>query len=359
MSQSLRLADLPEQIAALAGPDRERCERIFDVRLATGSVVPPDAMAGWIVRHFGSVDAVKSQEIVRITNKVTCEGALFNQMRAHRPLQASAVPGDTGAAIRATDDCLFCRPAEGTPADVFGRIRGRFCTTASNIAKYDGWHAVIIFDEHDPLTFSLEQVEDYFGTAQKWARQAHRRDPEARFPFFLWNCLWRSGASVVHGHAQITLTHGMPYARVEAWRQAAHRYRAAHGSHYFADLVALHERLGLAIPHGNAVILPSLTPAKDKEVTIVAPRLEGGLVPALHRVLRTFIEHLGVQSFNAALYQPPLAGRGGDWAGFPFLIRVLDRGSLESRTSDIGSMELFGQSVVATDPHDLVAALLR
>ncbi|HNS53104.1 MAG TPA: hypothetical protein PKO09_18255 [Anaerolineae bacterium] len=357
MSESLCLADLPERIGALAGPDRERLERIFDVRLAAGSAVPPDAMADWIARHFGSVDAVRRQTIVRVTNKVTGEGALFNQQRANRPLQAAAGAGDSGAMIRATEECLFCRPAEGTPADVFGRIRGRFCTTASNAAKYDGWHAVIVFDEHDPLRFSLEQVEDYVRTAQKWARRAHRRDPEARYPFFLWNCLWRSGASVIHGHAQMALARGMPYARIEAWRQAALRYRAAHGSDYFADLVAVHDRLGLAIPHGDAVIFPSLTPAKEMETTVVAPRLEGGLVPALYRVLRTFIDRLGVQSFNAVLYQPPLAGAGEAWAGFPFAIRVLDRGSLENRTSDIGSMELFAQSVVVTDPYYVAEAL--
>ena len=44
--------------------------------------------------------------------------------------------------------------------------------------------------------------------------------PQARYPFFLWNCLWRSGASILHGHAQMTLTREMHYARVESWRQA-------------------------------------------------------------------------------------------------------------------------------------------
>ena len=37
---------------------------------------------------------------------------------------------------------------EGTPEDVFGRIRGRHCITASNVAKYDGFHAVVIFDPY-------------------------------------------------------------------------------------------------------------------------------------------------------------------------------------------------------------------
>jgi hypothetical protein len=74
-------------------------------------------------------------------------------------------------------------------------------------------------------------------------------------------------------------------------------------------------------------------------------------------VVHTFVEGLGVQSFNVALYQPPLAETVENWDGFPFVFRILDRGNLGHLTSDVGAMEFFAQSVVATDPFRLVSSL--
>jgi hypothetical protein len=179
----------------------------------------------------------------------------------------------------------------------------------------------------------------------------------------------------------VTLTRGRHYAKVEAWRQAAARYRQRHGSDYFADLAAVHRALGLALEHGSppdsksspdrrsppdrrsspdrrsALILPSLTPFKEMETLVIAPRLDDDLKSALYLVLRTFIDRLGVQSFNLALYQPPLAETPEDWSGFPHLLRIISRGDLSSKNSDIGAMEIFAQSVVATDPFHVVRAL--
>ena len=46
----------------------------------------------------------------------------------------------------------------------------------------------------------------------------------------------------------------------------------------------------------------------------------------------------------------PMPGDAAGWEGFPVVIRMVDRGSLSSRTSDIGGMEMFAESVVASDP---------
>ena len=348
---------LPQLIAALRAEDRVRFERIFHVGVTTGEAVLPEEMHAWVTQQFGSVDTVRRQRIVRVTNRVTLEGALFNAARAQRPLQAPPAAETVQDQIDRKKDCDFCHPRQSTPADVFGRIQGRYCITASNAAKYDGWHAIIVFDEHHPLRFTADQVTDYVDTAQQWAHTVHKIDPEARYPFFLWNCLWRSGASILHGHAQMTLTRGTHYAKVEGWRQAATRYRKEHGPNYFDELVAVHRALGLAVEHGTATILPSLTPFKEKETHIIAPWLGDDLKSALYRVLSTFIGHLGVQSFNLVLYQPPLSAAPEPWDGFPFIVRILDRGNLHSRTSDVGAMEFFSQSVVTTDPFRVADAL--
>lgn len=351
------ITGLDAQVAALSAEDQVRFERIFHVSITVGRIVPPEAMHSWIAGHFGSVDTVRQQRIVKVTNQVTLEGALFNELRARRPFEAPTGVGKLEDTILNSAKDPFCRPEEGTPADIFGRIRGQHALTASNVAKYDGWHGVLVFDEHHPLRFTAEQVADYVGTAQRWAQTAHRVDPEACYPFFLWNCLWKAGASILHGHAQMTLTRGMHYAKVEGWRQAALRYQTAHGSSYFADLIAVHRALGLSVDCGTATILPSLTPFKEKETCIIAPDSDKDLKSAIFLVLSTFVKRLGVQSFNLALYQPPLAATPEEWAGFPCVARIVDRGSLQSKTADIAAMEMFGQSVVATDPYRVADAL--
>src|SRR5256885_13484912 len=55
----------------------------------------------------------------------------------------------------------FCQPETGTPADTFGRIRGEHGTTASNVAKHDGYHGALAFDEHDPRApMDAEAIRD-------------------------------------------------------------------------------------------------------------------------------------------------------------------------------------------------------
>jgi hypothetical protein len=364
------LADLANLVASLPAPDRARFERIFHLAVAEGQAVPPEAMESWIAKQFGSVDTVRRQQIVRVTNRVTLEGTLFNPLRARRPIEALAAieevllstPGDKRdleemIRRKAEEGCSFCQPLAATPADLFGRLRGQYAITASNAAKYDAWHGVIIFDEHHPLHFTAEQLADYMDLAQEWAKKAHQADPEAQYPLLIWNCLWRSGSSILHGHTQIVVARGMHFARVEAWRQAALRYRATYGAGYFADLIAVQRALYLAVECGSATILPSLTPIKEKETHIVAPRLDGDLKAALYHTLHTFVERLGVRSFNLALYQPPFGQVAEEWDGFPFIVRLVDRGPLDSHTSDLGAMELFAESVVTTDPFQVAEAL--
>jgi galactose-1-phosphate uridylyltransferase len=356
--QSYSIGNLDALVASLPDADRERFDRIYHLSISTGQLVPPDAMRPWIERQFGSVDPVCRQRIVKVTNRVTLEGTLFNELRAMQPIEAPSGSGDVEETIRQSMGCPFCTPLEGTPADTFGRAWGQFAVTASNVAKYDGWHGVVVFHDHHPLRFTAEQVSDYVETAQQWAQAAHRADREACYPFFLWNCLWRSGASILHGHAQMILTRGMHYARVENWRQAARRYLSAYGTDYFRDLVALYRALGLAVEHGTATVFPTLTPFKEKETHIIASHLDQNLKETLYLTLRTFVEQLGMRTFNLVLYQPPLSPVEEDWEGFPYIFRLIDRGNLSSNRSDIGGMEMYAQSVVTTDPYQ-VAAVLR
>jgi hypothetical protein len=358
MSTFSTITDLPRLLDSLSDESQERFKRIFHLSSTTGRLVPPRVMHPWIESYFGSVEAVSTQEIVKLTNVVTWEGALFNSLRARRPLEMRD-HDDVRQIIHNNGSGPFGKPLEGTPEDTFGRIRGSHSITASNIAKYDGFHGLVIFDEHDPLHLDLESVSDYLDTALAWASRAHETDPKARYFFFMWNCLWKSGASIIHGHAQMTMTCDMHYAKVEALRRAALAYKQRFGNSYFDDLYNIHHDLGLHFGSDAVRGLAYLTPVKEKEVLLITDGINDSLKEQIHRVLGTFTQKLDVLSFNLALYMPPLeAPKNEDWSDFPVIVRIVDRGDLSNKTADFGGMELYAQSVIGTDPF-FVARTLR
>lgn len=356
MPDTRSIVQLAELVQALPEAERQRFERIFRVDSTVGELHAPPSMHDWIKEHFGSLEAVQRQRIVKVTNLITVEGALFNELRARRPMELDNC-GDLSETILSSVGDPFCQPLEGTPEDVFGRVQGKHCITASNVAKYDRFSGVVVFDEHNPLLFSGEQVKDYIDTALAWARQAHCVDKEAVYFFLLWNCLWKSGASVLHGHAQMSLSRGIHYARVEHLRRAALLYRVGHGVNYFDDLYAVHKALGLAVDYRNVRILAYLAPIKEKEVILLAPRLDDDMKWAIYKVLRALIDTLGVRSFNLALHMRPIDGVPEDWKGFPAQVRIVDRGDPHDRHCDVGAMDLYGSSVIASDPFRVAEAL--
>lgn len=354
------IAGLLETVRRLPAGEKERFQRIFRVDVTSGHLVPPDAMRPWIERYFGSVDAVLEQTIVRVTNVVTGHGALFNPLRSRRPhvvdRNASAIDLDAEFGP-GTEDPLE-DPCSMTPADPFGRIEGRFCVTASNVAKFDGFHALVIFRERNPLRFTREMLHDYVGTGLRWAEKARETEPEAKYFLFMWNCLWRAGASLAHGHAQVMLGRSMHYPAVEQARRAALAYRERYGATYFDDLYEAHRAVGAALEKRGVRVLANLAPVKENEILLIAPRLDAALIGVLYDALACYRERLGVASFNLAVHMPPLAPAEEDWSGFPVVVRLVDRGDLNSRTSDIGAMELYAASVISSDPLPL-ARLLR
>ena len=356
--RSVSIVELEERIASLDPETRAAAERIFSVTTTVGRLDPPVEMREWITKQFGSVDAVIAQTVVRVTNLVTFEGALFNDLRARRPAEVKG-GADTRETIEKARGDPFCHPESGTPADTFGRIKGAHGITASNVAKYDGYHGVLVFDDHDPLVPMTDDViRDRLVTARRWAQAAHDDDPAARYYFLLWNCLWRAGGSIVHGHMQMTATRGMHYPKIEQLRQQAIAYDERHQRDYFDDLWRVHEALGLGVERGGARVFASLTPVKESEVVILgrAGEDEVTLAPALALAIGAFRSR-GVVTYNLALFLPPLSTDGNDWRRFPPQARLVDRGDPANKTSDIGAMELYAASVVAADPFRVVEAL--
>jgi hypothetical protein len=396
-----RIGALPEQLQRI-------CIQIFYVNLSTGRAIPPASMEDWVVRQFGAVADVREQTIVAITNRLTLESALYNPLRARRPTRSGGgdVALEEWIARELAEHDIFRDPERDTTADVFGRIRGQYCITASNVAKYEGWHGVVIFDEPHPLRFGPDQVRDYLDTALRWLAAAHAHDPRAIYPIITWNCLPKSGATIMHGHMQVALARGMHYARVEGWRRAAESYRANTGASYFADLFELHQALGLAIPHeGTTLIFAHLTPMRNRELMLLAsleqrqadkvlanftvldgdlgatPKghptapdlhtsptvkliaakrnlvLSQQLAPSLYTILRRLIDEQGMRAFNLAIALPPIGLATEDWYDMPVVARIADRGDPLTSRSDMGAMELFAANVITADPFEVAAHL--
>jgi hypothetical protein len=350
------IVDLPQAVNQLSSDNQAAFHRLYHVSETTGYIDPPEHMHRWIERYFGSVDAVLSQRVVKVTNRHTLEGTLFNDLRSRRPLEAR-IPADLADEIAKTAPDPFCEPLHNTPADTFGRVEGKHSLTASNIAKYDGFHGVVIFREHDPLAFTGEVVADAVDVSRKWIQRCHEQDPEAVYPLFMWNCLWKSGASIPHGHAQISLTRGMHYGKIERMRRSAMEYRNEYQRNYFDDVYAVHEELGIGRQIGDVRVMANLTPLKEKEIVLTANQVNGELSSMIYRVLRCLIEDLNTSSFNLAIWEPPIAETGENWEDMPVIVRIVDRGDPLNRTSDFGAMELYAASVVSSDPFRVADTL--
>lgn len=355
VASDLSVMQLDEIVAELPAEDRAAFERVFHVSVSRGDLVPPEEMRSWIEERFGSVDLVRQQKIVKVTNVVTLEGVLFNWLRSARPIWREEL--DLDAELAQDGGEPFDDPYALTPEDVFGRVEGQWCVTASNIAKFDGFHGLVIFKERNPLRFTREQIHDYLNTGERWAALAHRSDPSAKYYFFLWNCLWRAGASLLHGHAQLLLGREMHYAAIEHQRRSALLFEATHRRNYFDALFAAHEVVGAGFRRNGVRVMANLAPVKENEVVLMADETSDALKDRIYQTLACFRDRLGVSCFNLVLYRPPLAPTEESWEGFPVMARIVDRGDPTTRTNDFGGMELYAAKVVACDPLKLAQTL--
>ncbi|HZP57966.1 MAG TPA: hypothetical protein VFC53_10525, partial [Dehalococcoidia bacterium] len=256
IQQDISIMQVEDAVATLSHDERARFERIFHVSSTHGRLVPPEAMVPWIERQFGSVEPTLDQRIIKVTNVVTLEGVMFNWLRSSRPMWHHEVNLDEELERTAADPLYD--PYNGTPEDLFGRVQGKYCVTASNIAKFDGFHGLVVFNERHPLKFTREMLHDYIDTGGRWGDLAHASDPDAKYYMFMWNCLWRAGASLVHGHAQVIMGRDMHYAAVEYLRRCAAVYQAHYRSNYFQDMFLAHESLGLGFEKDGVQVIANL-----------------------------------------------------------------------------------------------------
>lgn len=346
----MSIAKLPQIIKELPRKKKKIFHRIFDVEVKIGELKIPSALKDWVKKRFKELEIVKKQTIVKVINKVTFEGTFYNQLRALRIQRKDySLPQ-----IFKEKECIFCNPKEKTPEDIFGRIEKTYAITAANIAKYDKWHGIIIFKKHNPLKLGYKEVLEGFEAAYQWYNQVRQKDPKAIFPFLIWNCLWRAGASQTHSHFQVTVSQ-KPYPYIKYLCHCVARYKKNYNSDYFHDLYNIHEALGLGLTYQNVKVLTYLTPVKEREILIFTSDWGKDLFKAIYKVIEIY-KLMGIYSFNLSLTFPPLK-KHKNWKNFPYLVRIVDRGPLNQRVSDIGAMELYAVSIVTSDPFHLAKNL--
>ena len=352
------IVNLDLLVDALPEDSKRLFYRLFAVATTKGKLKPTRTMLPWLNKQFGSVNRVTEQKIIKVTNQVTFEGAIFNSLRALRPKQyEDRIRVESRIIDKANTKDPLNKPLEDTPEDVFGRIKGKYSITASNIAKYDGLHGIIIFNKHNPLDFTKDEIVDYLNTGWEWAQKAHESDPSARYYFFLWNALKKAGATLIHGHAQVVLSRDSHYAKIEALRHTALRYKSEYGSNYFDDLYRVHHDLGLALEKDGIKIMAHLTPIKEKEIIILSESLNGSFKEKVYEVLACFRDCMHVTSFNVGIATPPLNSTTGEWEDFPVIARIVDRGYPWDGSSDFGTMELYAASIISSDPFQVAGKL--
>lgn len=352
--------ELHEVLKNLAKDEKALFERLFNYDIAQAQMLVGPEMRAYCEKFFGSVEAVERQRPVKITNKVTLETAIFNQLRSRRPqtYNTTAIE-DLIEAERKNDP--FANPVSGTTEDIFGRVRGQYSITASNIAKFDTWHSVTVFNEYHPLKFNAEQVVDYLMTARAWAEHVHQQDQNAAYFFFMWNCLHKAGATILHGHAQMTVTRYQHYGRIERLRRDAQDYARQNKRSFFNDLAQIHRALGLAVtPADRVLAFASLTPLAEREIWLMSDLWSPELAFGLYNVLEYF-KSVGAIAFNVAAYVPPIGNppSGEDWGDFPVILRVVDRGDPLARSNDFGALNMFAATAIINDPFEVAAGFQK
>lgn len=353
------IVHLIERAAALPDDRAGAFARIFAVDRAVGRLELPATMEAWAERQFGALETVREQTVVTVLNRLTLEAALFNPLRARRP---SGPIGDDTALERwiaeELEQDIFAEPLRDTSVDLFGRVRGRYAVSAANIAKSAALHGLVIFDEPHPLRFGRQQLRDYLAVAWRWIALAHAHDPQAIHPVIFWNCMPKSGASIMHGHMQVALAR-LPFARIELWRRAAALYRAEYGRVYLDDLADLHHALGLGLSAAPGVrAFVHLTPLRNREIVALADPGDdlAPLADTLCDLLRTLIDQQGMRSFNLLIALPSLEAKPAD-RPWPVIARLADRGAALTYRGDLGAIELFGSGCITIDPFDLAVQL--
>ena len=359
--------EIEEFINGLPEKDKLLIKNLYDLSSSDTAIEIPKTLEQKVVRYLIGcengdlnnaerqklLNNIKNQRIVRVVNRWTYESALYNYWRAFRPGMNTINMEKLTKWLKENitekeEGCDFCNPEKYTPEDSFGRIYGKYCVTSANLARFEEFHSLLIFNKHNPLDFNREEFFDYMETAFRWFSRVKDISNNYRFPLLVWNCLPRAGASRVHGHMQL-LAGASIFPKMKLIVDSSIRFFDRHKRNYFEALYEVHNILGLSRYRHGVKIMCYLTPIKEREIFIMSEKIDDIFIDILYNILRGYIDTLKVISFNLSLYEIPLNENGNCL----YITRIVDRGNVFTQTSDIAAMELYASPVIAQDPLQL------
>ncbi|KAL9980509.1 hypothetical protein ACROYT_G009109 [Oculina patagonica] len=320
-----------------------------------------------------SIKRAEFQTVVRVFDRWTCNQTCFNAARALKPLNNGEAKPITCIEVPVgskVPDCDFCTPLEFTAADLWGRLENESGLTASNVAKYDGLHSMVVFKEHPPSHMNKTKLFDVLELCTQWFEITHKNNPQAIYPIMNWNCRARAGASQHHGHSHMLLAENFHYGQWEGLKQAAKFYSLENpGCNYFDDLATAHKNLGLAKTFGEACVIAHLAPFCGYEFKVISWNYDDNFKLAISEAVDALIYKFGSECFNLCVHFPPLQNgklreiatmeeiknqslETGDVA-MPFMAHLVDRGGVKSSSSDVCGMRIYGSAIVNEDPFSI------
>ena len=302
---------------------------------------------------------VEKQHIVSVRDVHLGHEALFNPLRANRiKTPTGLAAADLIDRERIQDGCIWCgREHASEFTDEFGTVRspdGRV-TAHGNWARSSPISGVVRGDEtmHNLLRLSKPEFVSLFIVAEQYMIQARRLEAEARFFLCFLNGGPKSAAGVPHCHLQVL-------GRTDRQFGYAETVRVRCPPDYWSRLESIHESLGLRISDGKSTAWVNIGPVKERDFVIASRDVETG-ASFVFELLQVLYQN-GTNNFTLASIPRPdyLTGKTGtdSECGFPgwppVLWRLVDRGDVRARHSDIGGAELFGSAIIATDPWAVV-----
>ena len=304
------------------------------------------------------IEEIRNQELLETEHKALGAKSIFSILRANRAAAPEGPdPADWIDREREQNGCDWCTGGvRGMMQDSFGVVRspdGRFIGHA-NFSRQAPVNGIVTGDRdaHNFLRLTAADSLLLWETAALYIARARSAVPDLRYIFCGWNGGFKSAMSLMHCHLNIL---GWTHRHCGYAEQIAARCPPQ----YWKRLQHVHDEIGLGFGCGDVAGFASLCPVKEREICFQSDDLISGAV-VLHRVLQVLFAH-GTNNFSvAAILAPSAVGaadrRFRDWPGV--LWRVVDRGDMRARHSDIGAVEMLGGATVySADPWPLAAWL--
>ncbi len=245
------------------------------------------------------------------------------------------------------EKCFFCPEKVVTSTPKFtedfipeGRLTRGEATLFPNLFAHKQHSAIIAMTKKHYLKlneFDPEILWNAFKLADVYIRKAYQASG-APYAEIGGNYLYPSGASVVHPHLQIIVSHG-PHTLIKILSEKGKAHYKKYSRNYWEELIEQEKRLGERYLKkiGPTEWFTPFAPIREDEVNAVVRGKSNflefdetdweGLAQGLSRVLRAY-EERGFSCFNFAIYSGPLGKKLGKylWAG----MKIISRSSVQT-----------------------------